>query len=357
MKISVKETIAISIIGAILTANISVFCAFYDLIKIDTKDGYIYYSIQHESNPLSINLDKYQKTYNDLNVNFSRNGYQYLEVYYQYLEPVQENHKKYYTVENELEQPADTIQAVQISANVLNHAKLSRGRYFKKKDYIYHENDDIPVLMGSDYEDIYDVGDLFQATYLYQEYTFQIVGFLQKGTEICAGERSSIADRFVIMPSFNINDNNIEENDGYRIHYANKISGLVLTHKYNDSDMEKINDLLADGDIGQCTVQVFPYKYRKIWGLSVGLFPLLLIGLFIIEFLVYSGILALYKRKSMQCGRKIYFFSLWALSLLALYGIDMIIRKMMGIIILNIKSIFILTIITLLSYAYIFIKI
>ena len=47
MKISVKETIAISIIGAILTANISVFCAFYDLIKIDTKDGYIYYSIQH----------------------------------------------------------------------------------------------------------------------------------------------------------------------------------------------------------------------------------------------------------------------------------------------------------------------
>ena len=256
IKIISKKAIVISVTWAVLTVTISVWHTLNDFAKINTKDNSVYYTIQHETNPLDIDLRKLQKTYKDLNKTFSKSGYRYLEVYYQYLEPVKENHKNFYTVQGELKQPANTIQAVQISINVLNDSDVSKGRYFKPEDYMHGRDAVIPVLMGNAYKNIYDVGDRFEAIYLYQKYSFQIVGFLQKETEISAGERSTITDDFLVMPSFNLGENS-REDAGYRIHYANKISGLVQASKYDDSDMNEITEILTNGDIGRCTVREY----------------------------------------------------------------------------------------------------
>lgn len=353
MKIISKKAIAISVIWTILTVTISTWHILNNLTKINTKDNSVYYTIQHETNPLDIDLSKLQKTYKDLNKSFSKTGYQYLEVYYQYLEPVKENHKKFYTVQDELKQPANTIQAVQISINVLNDSDISKGRYFKPEDYMYYRDAVIPVLMGNAYKNIYDVGDRFEAIYLYQKYSFQIVGFLQKETEISAGERSTITDDFLVMPSFNLGED-ADEDAGYRIHYANKISGLVQASKYSDSDMNEITEILANDDIGRCTVQIFPYKYRKVGALNLLTLSKWMTILLMIECVAYVGLLLHNKKKQLYFESKIHSILILPLSLLWIYVIDVFSRKIIGVIVLDLKSVLTLIIIALLSYNYLF---
>lgn len=349
------KTILLSVVWAVLTSTIVICHALCNFAGIDSEDGKVYYSIQHEGNPLSVSLDQFQKTYEDLKETFSQKGYQYVEVYYQYLESAKEDGKEFYTAEDVLEQSPDTIQALQISMNVLGDADVSKGRYFRNDDYLCSADAAIPVLMGAAYEGIYDLRDTFEASYLFQEHTFQIIGFLNEGTKILAGDGFLITDRYVVMPSFCLSGSD-DGNDGYRIHYANKISGLVQAPQYDASDLERINTILADHEIGECSVQVFPYKYRKLQGVSILTLSRGVLVLLAAEFAGCLCMLVHGRRKPLQQGRGISWGFMLLLSVFWIYVLDGISRKTIGFIILSVKSILLLICIVFFSYIGIFWK-
>ncbi len=350
-----RKALALSLVWAVLVVTIVICHALYNLVGIDSRDGKVYYSIQHEGNPLEVGLDEFQETYDDLSEAFSQEGYRYLEIYYQYLESAKEDRGEFYTAEDVLDQSAGTIEAAQISINVLDDADISGGRYFEKEDYAYCVGDAIPVLMGAAYKGIYDLGDTFQAVYLYQEYTFQIVGFLREGTQILGGEGFAIADHYVVMPSFHLYGSD-GENGGYLIHYANKISGLVQASQYDDSDIEKINAILAEHGVGKCTVRVFPYKYQKIHGLSILTLSRGMLVVLAAEVIAYLCILIHCRKKPMQQRQGIYWSIILLLSVFWIYVFDVLSGKTMGIAMLSVKSILLLIFIAFSSYLCVFRK-
>ena len=87
----------------------------------------------------------------------------------------------------------------------------------------------IPVIVGSDYADTLKVGDLLKGVYIQDEFTYEVIGVLSKGANINLGGHEVSLDRYLVMPSFDIEEDPINaEDDMFQVrHYANKLSGKL----------------------------------------------------------------------------------------------------------------------------------
>lgn len=119
----------------------------------------------------------------------------------------------------------------QISKNCIEKFELeaAEGNAFCDDDMKYVNGESIPVLIGSDYTDMLEVGDLLKGIYIQNEFTYKVIGVLKKGSNINLGGREVNLDRYLVIPSFDIEENPInEEDDMFQVrHYANKLSGKL----------------------------------------------------------------------------------------------------------------------------------
>lgn len=78
--------------------------------------------------------------------------------------------------------------------------KLSHGEKFAWNEIDYKSND-LPVLLGSNYNGIYEIGDSFIGKYYFKEFNMIVKGFLAPNTFInYKGETEFYLDRYVILP-------------------------------------------------------------------------------------------------------------------------------------------------------------
>lgn len=198
-----------------------------------TDHEHILYQLQHEDNPLNKKIADFQKIYNSLK---GTDLYTYYELYTQPL---------YFGEAKEV------AEAVQISENVQNDfgLKVADGRLFVKEDFILN-GDTIPVYLGADYINQYDLGDSFSAEYLFDQYHFLIVGFLEKNSKIKTSFREIPLDGCIVMPGFDISPNK-EVMNGIKIHYANKTSGMIKTTFEQEEKTKKyFEKILESGNVG-----------------------------------------------------------------------------------------------------------
>lgn len=89
-----------------------------------------------------------------------------------------------------------------------NHVNVKAGRKFEEEDYQYKENANVPILLGSAYEKYYDINDCFQAEYLGENMTLQVIGFLDNDTFfLSSGENDFVSvERYIILPALQITD-------------------------------------------------------------------------------------------------------------------------------------------------------
>lgn len=146
----------------------------------------ITFSIQHEDNPLNKELQDFAALYNALIEN-QKEGYKYYEIYSQYLENFSEQKEFYSAISGELENQCSAIDCIQISKNVIDdfHIKILKGSSLLENDFILKKENEIPILMGNLYSSIYKLEDTFIFTYLYDDYTFKVVGFLENSHINC----------------------------------------------------------------------------------------------------------------------------------------------------------------------------
>lgn len=73
------------------------------------------------------------------------------------------------------------------------------------------------------------VGDLLKGVYIQDEFTYEVIGVLSKGANINLGGHEVSLDRYLVMPSFDIEEDPINaEDDMFQVrHYANKLSGKL----------------------------------------------------------------------------------------------------------------------------------
>lgn len=240
--------------------------------KEQAEDGFVTFSIQHESNPLDKDMQNFIDLYEGL-INNQGENYKYYELYLQYLENDKEDGVFFSYETGEFTDACSAINCLQISENVLEdfHILVSEGRLFGQDDYLYVENGEIPILMGNDYADLYHIGDSFQWNYLFEEYTFKVIGFLEKDSGIKLAERNVILDTYIVMPSFIISEDMVESN-GLKIHYANKTSGVVRLKENNaDKFYSIVEPLLADSGVGtySWTIRPVDLQFKEMFGFSM----------------------------------------------------------------------------------------
>lgn len=147
----------------------------------------------------------------------------------------------------------------QISKNCIERFELEveTGNIFSDNDMKYVSGKYIPVIVGADYADMLGVGDLLKGVYIQNEFTYEVIGILSKGANISLGGHEVSLDRYLVMPSFNIEEDPMnEEDDVFQVrHYANKLSGKL----HYDSFMQFLefykkvfdinNEILTEGEI------------------------------------------------------------------------------------------------------------
>ncbi|MFB6365958.1 ABC transporter ATP-binding protein [Paenibacillus elgii] len=97
------------------------------------------------------------------------------------------------------------IKSVQLNQTVfdLNQVQFSQGEAFKEDAYVFNANKDtIPIILGSDYNGIYKVGDSLDILYYWKPFIGVVVGILEPSQKVLkvGSEPELLLNRYMILP-------------------------------------------------------------------------------------------------------------------------------------------------------------
>lgn len=191
------------------------------------------------------------------------------------------NDIKYYDIKN-----------VAISRNVIDEYKLqaSEGRLFKKEDMVLKKDNIIPVVLGSEYEGIYQIGSKIKGTYLLEyNCVLDVIGFLEKNSAITLQNKIYSLDRYMVIPAFNIPWDPEETEEALFFqgaYYLDKLSAEVkLKNEYtNHQFINFIEQTRLANDIGKFyIIDMNPFEMGAVQALSYSnMYEVICIGLLLL---------------------------------------------------------------------------
>ena len=140
------------------------------------------------------------------------------------------------------------LNSVQLGPETIENIKLNEliqsGRIFSEEEYIFDEkNIVIPVILGNDYKDYFEIDDTFFFFYLGEKFSGKIIAFLEEDSTINIGdEEAKKLDNLIVMPSLKPTSN--EETDFNKILALIKTEGFILYET-----VEEYQDILDEIDI------------------------------------------------------------------------------------------------------------
>ncbi|MGL5713523.1 MAG: hypothetical protein ACRCXT_20615 [Paraclostridium sp.] len=147
-----------------------------------------------------------------------------------------------------------------LSKNIIEKYNFNviSGRMLNNDDFILNNvNATIPVLVGYEFKDEYNIGDKFEADLYYKRLQFEVIGILEKDTYINKAESDDIEylDTYIITPSINYSlDVSVDNEEDYsylNILYLQKTNGVIGIKKgYKISDfINKFDNLTLQHDV------------------------------------------------------------------------------------------------------------
>lgn len=131
------------------------------------------------------------------------------------------------------------VKAVQLSHNALSRFNISlwRGEFFP--DANYQDGDMVPILLGYEYNGVFDIGDELEADFISKPLKFKVIGILNKDSHVMRLGYPLYLDRYIVMPSINcLYSPATPEEDLFQVrHYVNKLEGWF---EYNNSSQLKV---------------------------------------------------------------------------------------------------------------------
>lgn len=122
------------------------------------------------------------------------------------------------------------VEAFQMNQEAYEYFDLSvvKGRTFKQSDF----NDNgsvVPVLVGNNYMDVFEIGDRLSATYYQKEVELEIVGFLRENTIVYFnGDSEFYLDQYIIFPYINYTAPETEFDEWFQeVVYFSMINGYI----------------------------------------------------------------------------------------------------------------------------------
>lgn len=134
--------------------------------------------------------------------------------------------------------------------------KIEFGRYFEEHDFIYDFQGPIPIILGNEYKNYYDLNDVIELNYLFMDFEFNVIGFFEKDTYITFKGTDILLDNYIVMPHFNVSSFpvNQEYESFLQKYYVQKNQGFIevkellvegLSHKDKENIYNKYNNIVT----------------------------------------------------------------------------------------------------------------
>lgn len=126
----------------------------------------------------------------------------------------------------------------------VNPIKLKEGRFFINDDYYKKIEENIPIILGSDYEGTYKIGDIVSGTYFLEKCNYEVIGILDLDSFFLGKNGTDLesASRYAVVPA--LLDN--REVDWYSILLLQEVVGQIWTEKDSIEVSCYFNELLAE---------------------------------------------------------------------------------------------------------------
>lgn len=126
--------------------------------------------------------------------------------------------------------------------------RVSDGRKFVSSDYIYSPQKDVPIILGNDYKNIYDVGDKISGYfYLDDKTTFEVVGFLQPDNYFFSYQENDFisTNRYIIIPALQFDNVSLAA----KIMMLQEIGGIIISNYTYEKTSEIFEGYLAEAGL------------------------------------------------------------------------------------------------------------
>lgn len=112
--------------------------------------------------------------------------------------------------------------------------QVSLGRTFKQPDFVMSE-EPISVLMGSTYQDFYQVGDIIAINHLNKSLRAEVIGFLAEDEAILVRGHMEYLDRYIVIPAVTCPAEPLTKEDQVfqGINYLHKVNGTISINPDN----------------------------------------------------------------------------------------------------------------------------
>ncbi|MDR6226666.1 ABC transporter permease [Desmospora profundinema] len=148
----------------------------------------------------------------------------------------------------EKEGPYYAFKAVQMNKQAFDSFTIdvSEGEALSPEDFDHNNNPGvIPVLLGSEYQSIYQVGDQLTAEYLFKDFQLEIKGFIPSNTFVS----EIYLDRYIVIPAQQFDAPVDEEEwDFQRKHYFNLINGSIYSAEGKGVIVGKLEKIKTKSD-------------------------------------------------------------------------------------------------------------
>lgn len=164
------------------------------------------------------------------------------------------------------DEETDIYNSIQVNSEFFRYfdINLSKGKIFSDDDYFLDEN--IPLLMGSDYKDVCSIGENFDLYYLGTVLRCTIIGFIEKNSYINNGNEIEYLNDLIILPSLELED---DYDRGFALRlYLDKTSGYIQTDKKISAIQNELTKQCISSDILPFTIEGCNGFYLSMWGLE-----------------------------------------------------------------------------------------
>lgn len=144
-----------------------------------------------------------------------------------------------------------SVECTLISLNCLSDSDIYSGRLWREDDLEWRTGDEVPVILGYSFTDVYKVGDVFDATYSGEPITCCVLGFLKKDADIdivnSNGDCGFTYNESVLFPALRVKDENINRFGKFIV--LDRTGGYVESSIGFEKTNALVNSMLGESGI------------------------------------------------------------------------------------------------------------
>lgn len=147
------------------------------------------------------------------------------------------------------------------------HIQIAKGSGFEEKNYMYHKGNEIPVLLGSEYNGEFQIGDKIKCNYLFEDVVLEVTGILEEEQFFYdeMDKEFKSCGRYMILPAFSSSDSEYSD----KIRLLLQIGGVIASdlgypevekifyELVKEADVEEYNMYLEDPEMANRTTDLF----------------------------------------------------------------------------------------------------